>query len=905
MVGRTISHYRITEKLGEGGMGVVYKAEDTKLKRTVALKFLAAHLLNDKEIKVRFQREAEAAAALTHSNIAVIYDIDESDGQSFIAMEFVEGRTVSEKVAERPLKLDEALDIAMQATQGLQAAHERGVVHRDIKSANLMVTPQGQVKIMDFGLAQLAERSKLTETTAILGTPSYMSPEQAVGDKTDRRTDIWSLGVVLYEMVAGRLPFAGERQEAVLYGISNQEPEPVTALRAGLPMELEWIVGKALAKDREERYQHAEDLLVDFRSLQKKLSTGKTTIVGSGVQGTHPGAAPIGTPETAKRHSSERKLVAAVAFLALTTAVFAVLWLRSPLPIAQLPHRTFTLSTESPAFWPSISPDGRYIAYLTRTSRAEPTLWVHDLSQDELRVLAGPEQGVWDIKPFWSPDSKSVLFRAGQRLRRISVLGGSAVSVVEKLPDQTIGPFGGAYSPDGASIVISHSEGLFEVPAQGGEPRLLIESSAETRPVWPRFLPGDDKSRKLLYVVADRNSQEGQIVAHDLNGGHPEELVSGTLPAYDPSGHIIYRIGESPEIWGIPFSIDTLKTTGDPFPIRKDASRASVGLDGTLLYQQGGTALIRPAEQLVWRDREGEILEHIGQHQRVMRYPALSPDEKQVAVQAFEGVPGPSDIWIHEVDRPVKTRLTATPGLGLTHREVWPTWSPRGDRIAYSFRDPRDVLVTRADGTGQPEPLIESDGADYLTHWSSDEKTLFFQRGQTKERQQIFDLWYLKRRGDGSGYQQVSFLQTPSSESNAYLSPNGRFVAYVSDESGQQEVYVRSFPSGTGKRLISAGGGTQPRWRADGKELYYVRGRTLMAMPVETSPDLKLGAASPLFSSAGLPWTPAQAVRYDVSRDGERFVVVESLEQGSKTIRLVENWYEEFRDREQDYGMHP
>jgi serine/threonine protein kinase len=249
MTGQTSSHYRMTEKLGEGGMGVVYKAEDTKLKRTVALKFLAAHLLNDEETKARFQREAEAAAALTHSNIAVIYDIDESDGQSFIAMEFVEGLTVSKKVAERPLKLDEALDIAMQATLGLQAAHERGVVYRDIKSANLMVTSQGQVKIMDFGLAQLAERSKLTETTAILGTPSYMSPEQAVGDKTDRRTDIWSLGVVLYEMVTGRLPFAGERQEAVLCGITDGEPEPVTALPAGLPMEVEWIIGKALAKD--------------------------------------------------------------------------------------------------------------------------------------------------------------------------------------------------------------------------------------------------------------------------------------------------------------------------------------------------------------------------------------------------------------------------------------------------------------------------------------------------------------------------------------------------------------------------------------------------------------------------------------------------------------------------------
>ena len=274
MIGQTISHYRITEKLGEGGMGVVYKAEDTKLERPVALKFLAAHAIEDPESKARFVREAKAAARLDHQNICPIHEIDETAGQTFLAMAYLEGHTVKEKIAERPLKLDQALDIAVQTAQGLQAAHEKHIVHRDIKSANLMLTPRGQVKIMDFGLAQLAERSKLTETTTILGTPSYMSPEQAVGKKTDRRTDLWSMGVVLYEMVTGRLPFEGERQEAVLYGISNEEPEPVTALRAGLPMELEWIIGKALAKDRQERYQHAEDVLVDLRSLQRKLQSG-------------------------------------------------------------------------------------------------------------------------------------------------------------------------------------------------------------------------------------------------------------------------------------------------------------------------------------------------------------------------------------------------------------------------------------------------------------------------------------------------------------------------------------------------------------------------------------------------------------------------------------------------------
>ena len=289
MIGRTISHYKITEKLGEGGMGVVYKAEDTKLERTVALKFLASHLMEDEEGRARFIREAKAAAALDHQNICTVHEIDEVEGETFIAMAFIEGQTVKDKIAERPLKLEEALDIAIQTAQGLKAAHEKGIVHRDIKPANLMLTPQGQVKVMDFGLAQLSEQSRLTKPATMLGTPAYMSPEQARREPTDRRTDVWSLGVVIYEMVTGRLPFEGERQEAVLYAIGSEEPEPITALRVGVPTELDFIVSKAMAKDEGERYQHVEEMIVDLKSLSKKLASGKSTIPQSGVTTTLPG----------------------------------------------------------------------------------------------------------------------------------------------------------------------------------------------------------------------------------------------------------------------------------------------------------------------------------------------------------------------------------------------------------------------------------------------------------------------------------------------------------------------------------------------------------------------------------------------------------------------------------------
>ena len=351
MIGQTISHYRITEKLGEGGMGVVYKAEDTRLKRFVALKFLRSDVLEDEEHRERFLREAQAAAALDHPNICTVYEIDEAEGQTFLSMAFLEGQTVKEKFKERPLKLDEALDIAIQTAQGLQAAHEKGIVHRDIKSSNLMVTPQGQVKVMDFGLAQLADRSKLTKTTASLGTPSYMSPEQAQKSKTDRRTDIWSLGVVVYEMVTGRLPFEREREQAVLYSIVNEEPEVMTAQRVDVPVELDRIVEKALAKSPDERYQHVEEMIVDLNSLSKKLASGKSTILRPQVPDTATSGASVGAQRAAPQRSP-RMLLAGMS-VALAVAVAVIVWqaLQSrelalePTPIPTYKRLTFRRGT--------------------------------------------------------------------------------------------------------------------------------------------------------------------------------------------------------------------------------------------------------------------------------------------------------------------------------------------------------------------------------------------------------------------------------------------------------------------------------------------------------------------------------------------------------------------------------
>ena len=937
MIGTTISHYKITEKLGEGGMGVVYKAEDTKLKRTVALKFLAAHLLNDEETKARFQREAEAAAALSHSNIAVIYDIDESDGHSFIAMEFVDGPCVSEKIAERPLKLEEALKIAIEAAQGLQAAHERGVVHRDIKSANLMVTPQGQVKIMDFGLAQLAERSKLTETTTILGTPSYMSPEQAVGDKTDRRTDLWSLGVVLYEMVASRLPFAGERHEAVLYGITNEDPEPVTALRAGLPMELEWIIGKALAKDREERYQHVEDLLVDLRSLKKKLEAGKSTILRAGVAtGTSAGPTqPPGqaedpsarhplvkyhvienleeqdeavayraedtelhrsvairiVPESAAQKLERRQrlkratLTAVTAMIALVVGAVATVQFRGPSASQEMPVRRFSFAPEHLTYalgslaQAVISPSGKHIAYVAGVG--DPMLWIRDLDREEPREIEGTEGAQL---PCWSPDSEFILFAARGEVKRISAQRGAATTICE-LPQSSY--FGGSLSPDGNSFVFAAGAPyrLYEVPARGGNPRLLAEldwSGKGPSIVLPHFLPSSSGGRTLIYSKGSAGGLE--MFVWNLETGEPRVLGDGFFPIYSPTGHIVYVV--EPDLWALPFSLETLSPTGEAFPIAQDGREPSISDDGTLIY----TDVTRGRQGLVWLDRQGKNLGAIGQPQREILGLDLSPDGRRVVVHSLED--GNIDVWVHEVDRPLRQRVTFH--SGLDGRAIW---GPSENEVTFhSTREGYYDIYTRPlEGTGEPELLVGTPLSQRPLDWSPDGKHLLY---TVRDPENGPDLWYLERKQDSSGFDSMPFLQTPFSERAPRFSPDGRFVVYQSDKSGRNEIYVRTFPDGENDWPVSTNGGVRPRWSHSGEELFYVEGDTLVAAPVSTKPTFTTGATTSLFQHASFG-SPGPG--YDVSADGRRFVVVETLEPveaDPPSIRVVQNWFAEFKDRQ-------
>ena len=939
MIDRTISHYKVTGKLGEGGMGVVYKAEDTNLKRPVALKFLAAHLLGDKEIKARFRREAEAAAALNHPNVCHVYEISEVEGKTFIAMAFLEGEPLEKKIEAGPLKLKDALDTAIQTARGLEAAHEKKIVHRDIKPANLMITGAGSkrlVTIMDFGLALLADRSKLTRLDETMGTVTYMSPEQTYGMELDHRTDVWSLGVVIYEMVTGQRPFKGHYDKAVMYSITNEEPEPMTALRTGVPMELELLVNKCLAKEADRRYQSTADMVVDLETLSEKLKSGKSAIVRAGAP-VATGSQPVQPapedqrlakyrviedlpsegdsvvyraedtqlkravtinvlPESAARRAERRQRLRAATFavggaLAMAVVLLAVQWLRGPAPAEPETLRRFAFTPSSLSGAPfgrlEISPDGKYIVYLG--AGAEPKLWVRDIDREQPRELAGTENAR-SKGLFWSPDSQFIGFPAVNELKKVSVQGGPAITLCQ-LPGRNWE--GGAWSLDGDSIVFSSGNPpvLHEVPARGGEPQLLFEPETSERGSsnhQPYFLPSESGARRIVYEVG--SSSDREIVVKNLETGEREVLAEGAFPVYSPSGHILYQTTAlSPGLWALPFSLETLKPAGEAFPIAENAGDPSVAEDGTLVYVDlfGGGR-----RQLVWRDREGKKLEVIGQPQDVTLYPALSPDGRHVAVRGIED--NNDDVWVHEVGRSLKRRLTFDAAV-----DGRPIWSPSGKEITFwsARQGNNDIYIRPADGAGEPVLLVGTPLRERPLDWSPDGKYLLY---DVHNEENTWDLWYLKRKEDGSGFEPVPFLQTSFSERAAKFSPDGRFVAYSSDESGRNEVYVRPFPGAEGMWQVSGNGGTQPRWSKDGKELFYVERDTLMTVAAATNPSFTSGAVTRLFQDASLPGTTH---RYDVSADGRRFVLTEPVavaEEKPPSIHIVQNWYEEFRDREQD-----
>ena len=941
MIGRTISHYKITEKLGEGGMGVVYKAEDTKLERTVALKFLAAHLLDDEEAKARFLREARAAAGLHHPNICPVYEISEAEGRTFLSMAFIKGEPLEARIDQGPLPLKDTLDIGRQIAEGLEAAHEEGVVHRDIKPANVMVDAKGRATIMDFGLAHLTEASRLTKANQTMGTVAYMSPEQAQGMEVDNRSDVWALGVVLYEMVCGQRPFQGQYDQALLYEIVHQEPEPLTGVRAGVPMELEFIVGKCLAKDRNDRPSSAEEIARDLRTLGEKLKSGRSTALHTGIV-TGPPAGSTQPPGQAESPSLPHPLVKyrviedgqetgdsiryvaedtelhrSVAIRVLPQAseqqieraqrrrqavllgtavlgvvlalVFAFFPLFSPAPVAERPVWRFSFSPEN-VTGGRISPDGKYVRYRTQIDD-ESVLWLRPLDSESARKLVGTEGA--RTYSSWSPDSRAIVFGTDRELKRISLDGGDLITLCELPAPEEAFAFGGAsWSPDGDRIVFSSGLQLYEIASRGGEPKLLFEADESESARFffaPHFLPPGGVSEGLAYSAAT-GPQDVRVGLLDLKTGERRELAPGRGSVYSRSGHLIYGPGNPNDtgLWALPFSPENLAVTGEAFPIEEAGNGPSVARDGTLLYTESSPTAGR---QLVWRNRQGEKIGEIGSPLDRIYHPSLSPDERTIAVSGVQNAN--RSIWKYDIERSVSTRLTIHEA-----NDTRPVWSRDGKRIAFARRvlpQPRAIFEKASDGTGEAKPLLVTEANENPSDWSPDGKYLLFRRGQQES-----ELLYLNPKEDGSGYEEVSFLKTSARIEAPKFSPDGRHVVYRSDESGGSEIYVVSFPDGTGRTQISRNGGGQPRWSRDGKEIFYVENSTLMAVPVTTDPVFSAGNAEALFSDLGLSFGTGFCP-YDVTSDGQRIVMVERLQSDAPAvIRVVRNWYEEFRDREQD-----
>ncbi|MCH7945387.1 MAG: PD40 domain-containing protein [Armatimonadetes bacterium] len=588
---------------------------------------------------------------------------------------------------------------------------------------------------------------------------------------------------------------------------------------------------------------------------------------------------------------------------------FAFLWLFSPAPVAETPLRRFAIAppvSVAADVWGggrydnslAISPNARHIAFVEAGGQGR--LWVQDLDQQQPRAIEGTEGA---RSPFWSPDSTVIGFAADGEVKKVSVRGGLA-SLVCELP--AVHFHGGTWSPDGEVIVFSSGpmtqpHSLYQVPARGGAPGLLLapgdlDQASEgpgTYPAWSHFLPSEAGARVLVFTFG--RADEQTMLVQDLETGQRELLGPGAFPFYSYSGHLLYQTSPtSNDLWALPFSLETLRPTGEAFPVSENSHYATVAADETLVYLDiSGSS---GQQQLVWVDRDGKKVEEIGQPKDQIRAAALSPDGRRVAVSVREG--SNWDVWVWDLARGVRTRLSTAPEM-----DTRPVWSPGGGEVAFTSGQVgnQDIYLRQADGSGEEQAVAATSQNEVLSDWSRDGKYLLYRRTDPETGR---DLWYLERGEDGSGWEPHPFLQEPSLQAAPKFSPNGRYVAYISDDSGQMEVYVQPFPEGGRKVTVSNSGGSQVRWSRDGKELFYVQGEKLMVVAVSTEGEFSAGLPTELFEHAGLR-SSLNYPNYDVSLDGQRFILPEPVAYGEteapqSTIRVVENWFAEFKGRQQD-----
>jgi serine/threonine protein kinase/Tol biopolymer transport system component len=900
--GTRLGVYEIGEQIGEGGMGLVYRARDTKLNRDVALKVLPDLFAGDADRLARFTREAQTLASLNHPNIAHTHGLEESGGVRALVMELVEGDDLSQRIARGAIPVDEALPIAKQIAEALEAAHQQGIIHRDLKPANIKLRPDGTVKVLDFGLAKAlapeqdpasgAHRSQsptitspamLTGLGIVLGTAAYMAPEQAKGREADKRSDIWAFGCVLYEMLTGRRPFDGEDMTDVLGAVVRLEPA-WEALPADVPAPVRTLVRQCLVKDRRRR---VGDIAAALFVLDHQTSVAPAVPVAS------------------SRSPRVAWLVAALSIIAtIGTAVVALRMSRSG-TIASDPVQFTIAPPEKTVFGGpaaaatgragqlAISPDGRNIAFVAGAQSAFQ-IWLRPLASAEARPIQGTEGGAF---PFWKPDSQFVAFFAEGKLKKVAIAGGPPVVVAD-----AAGALGGSWSRDDVIVFGSVRSGVLRVPSGGGVPIAVTALAAgEDAHRWPHFLPD---GRHFFYTAVTGACcpppKPGTIMIGSLDQDEPAVAVlQADSSAIYASNHLLFARDETLMVQA--FDPDARQlAAGDAVPVTarvsKDLSRyvsASVSVNGTLVYAAGGT--LNPY-QLTWFDRAGKSLGILGNGAVDVNL-SLSPDEHNVAVALRSGSPENLDIWTIGIARKLPSRVTTD-----EQPEGWPVWSRDGTHIVFG-RGPRGVggppekarlVQTLANGTGPMETLLEAVDTPSRpcgplqctlmpTDWSTDNRYVLYTFAGTFPA--TSDIWAFPLFGDREPF---PVINTKFSERQGAFSPDGQWIAYYTDETGQPNVYLQPFRRAGGKHRISPNGGQNPHWRADGRELFY-----LDAAGAMTAVPIDLTASSP----AGTPTTlfPAGVVSnnnmYAVTKDGQRFLVNKPQNAATATpLTVIVNW---------------
>jgi eukaryotic-like serine/threonine-protein kinase len=882
VAGSKLGPYEILSAIGAGGMGEVYRARDTRLERTVAVKILPDHLSDRAELRERFEREARTVASLNHAHICTLFDIGQQDGTDFLVMEYLEGETLAERLKKGALPLNQVLQYAIEISDALDKAHRKGITHRDLKPSNIMLTKSG-TKLLDFGLAKLrgpqaavanlsalpTEGSGLTAQGTIVGTLQYMAPEQVEGKEADARTDIFAFGVLVYEMATGKKAFEGKSSASVIGAILKDNPPPISSLQPMTPPALDRVVKKCLVKEPEDRWQNAKDLTDELKWIADESAPRSV-----------PSAAPVAPARSPWRWA----VFSTVACLAVASiAAFAVWFLR---PVPPRPVTRFTISLpagqrlvglDTPTI--ALSPDGTRLAYIAAQGSGPPQLYLRAMASPDARPIPGTEAAT---DPFFSPDGQWLGFFAGGKLKKVSVSGGAAVTLAD------------ASNPQGASwgsqgMIAFGSEGdavLVQVSDAGGTPQALTHlEKGENDHDWPEFLPGD---KTVLFAASGDDRANGQVTIQSLAAGTRRNLIQGaTHPHYAPSGQLVYA--HAGTLMAVPFDLQRLAVTGAAVPVvdgvlqstSSGAAQYSFSATGSLVYVVGAVqATVQ--NRLVWVSHNGAeqpLPAPLREYTRLR----LSPDGRRLAATIED------QVWLYDLSRETLSRFTFEGDQNLV-----PVWTPDGKRIAFvsGKEGTGNIFWQLADGSGGLERVTTSEYRQVPASWSADGQLLAFVEFNPNKR---FEIWVL-RMGDRKAQ---PFLQTRFNEAAPRFSPDGRWLAYVSDESGRYEVYVQPYPGPGGKWQISTGGGTEPVWNPNGRELFYRSGNKMMTVDIATQPGFAAGKPRMLFEGRYLDAPNPVTANYDVSPDGQRFLMTKESEESSSAtqINVVLNWFEELKQK--------